>query len=176
MKAHEKFTWRYYFQVIAQLLGQPRAFFSLLPVDLGMKRPLLVLIVSSIVFAVAGIVSRMPADPVIWGGVLFVNALGMVLITAGAGFAVMVMTMGKRVAFARFFSIYALSSGVALLVSWIPFTVWIAEPYKWWLIGTGMTRSLGFKRSQAVLIIAASISGVVLFFWSLLFLVAPPGG
>ncbi len=175
MKQPEKFTFRFYFQVITKLLREPRKFYGKLPVDIGLKRSLGVLLVSSVIFSGASLVSRMPPNPMLWGGVFFINALGMAVIAAGIGFMVMIMTMGKQVTFTRFFSIYALSAGITLLASWIPFFIWITEPWKWWLIGTGMTRGFGFRRTQAGLIIGVSIGCIVLFFWSVLPLVSLKG-
>jgi hypothetical protein len=88
----------------------------------------------------------------------------------------MVTVSGKRVTFGSFFSIYALSSSAALLLSWMPFTVWIAEIYKWWLIGTGLTRSVGIKTWNAILVIGASIIGVIGMFQLVLFFVAARSG
>ena len=175
MKQPENFTFRFYFQVITKLLGAPRKFFDELPVDIGLKRSLGVLLVSSVIFSGASLVSRMPPKPMLWGGVFFINALGMAVIAAGIGFMVMIMIMGKRVTFTRFFSLYALSAGVTLLASWVPYFLWITEPWKWWLIGTGMTRGFGFRRTQAGLIIGVSIGCMVLFFWSVLPLVSQKG-
>jgi hypothetical protein len=79
----------------------------------------------------------------------------------------MVMTMGRTVTFARFLGVYALSSGVTLLASWVPFFALLTEPWKWWLIGTGMTRRFGLRWQQALLIISLSIGILLLFFGSL---------
>ncbi len=110
----------------------------------------------------------MPPQPVILGGIFFINAMGMAFIAAGLGYMVMTMIMGKRVTFIRFFSIYALSSGVILLVSWLPFIFWITEPWKWWLIGTGMIKNCDFSLTQVFVIIGMSIATMVLFFWTVL--------
>ena len=63
-----------------------------------------------------------------------------------------------------------------LLVSWLPFFVWLTEPWKWWLIGRGMTQALGFRWTQALLIIVISFSIIALFFWSVLPVVSPKVG
>ncbi len=69
----------------------------------------------------------------------------------------------KKARFAVVFSIYAFSSGVTLFLSWLPFLVWVTEPWKWWLISTGLknTCSLSWKRS----IVIVALSTIVLFFW-----------
>ena len=100
-------------------------------------------------------------------GILFVNSIAMPFVAAGIGFMVMTMTIGKRVAFAKFFAVYAFATGVTLLASWIPLFVWLTEPWKWLLIALGMVKGCGFKWMQAFLIIGLSVFVLVLFFWSL---------
>ena len=72
--------------------------------------------------------SNLTPNPLVMGGVFFINAMGMTFIAASIGFMVMIAIMGRRVTFARFFSIYALSAGVTLLASWLPFFIWLTEP------------------------------------------------
>ena len=176
MEQTEKFTIRFYFHTLTSTVREPGRFFSDLPPDAGLKQPLGFLLVSSLFFVVAGLSSNMPPNPIFLGGILFVNAVGMVFIAAGTGYMLMVMSMGKRVSFPLFFSIYAFSSGVTLLAAWLPFFVWFTEPWKWWLIWTGMTKGLGFRWTQAVLIIGVSIGMMILFFWSVLPVVSQKGG
>ena len=175
MPQTENFTLGFYFRALTKLLGEPRKFFSKLPQDGGLKRPLGFLFVSSLFFTGASLVSNRPSNPVILGSTFFINAMGMVLIAAGIGYMVMTMIMGRRVTFDRFFSIYALSSGVTLLVSWLPFFIWLTEPWKWWLIGTGMVKGCGFRISQVLVIIGVSIGVMFLLFWSVLPMIVPRG-
>ena len=170
MNGTATFTPRYYASAMTRLWSRPGGFFSTQPIDLALKRPLLTLLASCLFYALACGISQKPADPLKWCGLMFINAFGMTVITAAAGFAVLLMTGGKRVPFAAFFSIYALSNSAVLLMAWIPFAVWVAEIYKWWLIGTGLTRSLGVPKWKAVFIIGASIAGVVVMFKSILLL------
>ena len=155
------------------MLGEPRSFFSELPVDLGFIKPLGFLIVSSIFFTGASVVSRMPSNPLYLGSIFFINAVGMVLIASGLGYMVMVMFLGRSVTFKRLFCIYAFSSGTTLLAAWIPFFIWFTEPWKWWLIATGMSRSCGFRSRQIIMIIGLSLGMMILLFWTALPLVLP---
>jgi len=173
MEQTQKFTLGFYFQYLTMMLKKPGRFFADLPPDVGVKRPLGFLVSSSLFYATAGIVSRMASKPIILGGIFFLNAVGMAFIAAGLGYLVMVMTMGKRVTFTRFFSIYAFSSGITLLAAWVPFFIWLTEPWKWWLIGTGMVHGFGFKWSHALVIIIISVSIIILFFYSVVPLVLP---
>jgi len=162
------FSLGFYFQALTKMLGEPRRFFSELPRAMGLKRPLGFLFVSSLFFAGASLMSNRPPNPVIMGSIFFINAMGMVFIAAGIGYLVMFMIMGRQVTFTRFFSIYALSFGVTLLASWLPFFMWLTEPWKWWLIGTGMVKGCGFRKIQAAVVIGVTIVVLVLFFWALL--------
>ncbi|MCJ7540908.1 MAG: YIP1 family protein [Desulfobacterales bacterium] len=164
----ENFSLGFYFHALTKLLGEPRKFFSELPRDAGLKRPLGFLCVSSLFFAGASLMSNQPPNPVIMGGVFFINAMGMTVIAAGIGYMAMTMIMGRQVTFTRFFSIYALSAGVTLLASWLPFFIWLTEPWKWWLIGTGMVKGCGFKLIQVLVIIGVSMGVMFLLFWSVL--------
>ena len=173
MDSTQNFSFRFYFHALSKMLGEPRCFFSELPVDLGFIKPLVFLIVSSIFFTGASLISSMPANPFFIGGIFFINAVGMVLIASGLGYIVMVMIMGRSVTFERLFSIYALSSGLTLLAAWVPFFIWLSEPWKWWLIGTGMARACGFSGRQVILIIGLSLGIMILLFWGTLPLVSP---
>jgi hypothetical protein len=164
MEASNPITLRNYIRIMGQLLTRPRPFFSTLPFDLGVKQSMPMLVVSSAIYTAACLLSRMPSDPLTWGGVLFANALGMALITAVLGFGVILAARWKRVPFGPFFSIYALSNSAVLLVAWVPFIGLIAELFKWWLIGTGLIRSIGFRMWQTAIIVGTSIIGVVVMF------------
>ena len=173
MPLTQKFSFRFYFQALSKMLGEPRHFFSELPVDLGFIKPLGFLIVSSIFFTGASVVSSMPSNPLYLGSIFFINAVGMVLIASGLGYMVMVMFLGKPVSFKRLFSIYAFSSGLTLLAAWIPFFIWFTEPWKWWLIGTGLARSCGFRSWQIIMIIGLSLGLMILLFQAVLPFILP---
>ena len=167
------FTIGGYVRTMGQLLSRPRAFFSTQPLHFGVKGPVLMLAASSAVYTAACLASRLPDDPLTWGGMLFVNAMGMTAITALSGFGAIVVVRRKRVPFGPFFSIYALSNSAALLVAWIPFAGWIAELFKWWLIGTGLTRVCGLRAWHAAVVIGVSVVGVVVMFQGVLSLLGP---
>ena len=164
----EKFTIGFYYRTLNSMLRHPRAFFSKLSPDMGVLPPLGFLCLSGLIFMIARLTIVMPKRPLLWGGIWLANAVGMALVAAAVGYMAMVMILGRQVTFRRFFSVYALSVGVTLLASWLPFFFWITEPWKWWLIGLGLTSGLGFGSKHAWLIIVVSIAVIVLFFWSLL--------
>lgn len=163
-----KFTIRFYFQTMTRVLGEPRKFFIEIPEDITLKTPICFLIISGIFFSIASLLADPSAGSLMTGGIFFINAVGMTLIAATLGYMVMTMLTGRRVSFAKLFSIYAFSSGVTLLASWIPTFFFITEPWKWWLIWTGLVKGCGFTWWQAFIIIGVSVGIIVLFFYSIL--------
>lgn len=168
MPETRKFTFGYYFRSVTTLLGEPRRFFSGLAPDTGCRHSAGFLLVSSVFFTGASLTQNVYSHPGIMGCIFMVNAVGMVLISAGLGYVVMALTIGRQVPFARLFSVYAFSFGVTLLASWVPFFVWLTEPWKWWLIGTGLTAHCAFSRRQSFFIVGMSIGILILFLWSVL--------
>jgi len=173
--AADDFSLRFYFQTLTRLLGEPRRFLGGYLPEAGWKQPLGFLIVSSLFFSGASVMGNSHPKYAIMAGIFFINAVGMTLVAAGLGYMVMTLIMGRRVGFARFFSVYALSSGATLLVAWVPFFLVFSEPWKWWLIATGMVRGFGFKWSQALMIMGLSVGIWLLLFWSALPLITTKG-
>lgn len=164
----DKFSIHFYVQAVFGILGQPRKFFSELPPTIGMLQPLLFLAMSALFSCAATLMnSRLPSF-YLRGAIFLFNAMGMVFIMAALGYLVMALCIGKKVPFARLFSIYALCSGVTLLVSWIPYFVVFTEPWKWYLIGTGLTKGCGLKFKEALLMIGLSLAIWIIFFWTLI--------
>lgn len=157
---------RYYLSTLICLLKEPGSYFQTLPETIGAKKPLGFLLVSCLISTMVALATNGPSNPVMEGGIYFINGMGMAVVTAGFGFMIMTMFMKQRVTFSRFLSIYALSTGATVLVAWIPWCVWMAEPWKWWLIGTGMTRNFGFKTRHAVSLLITSMVVMVIFFSS----------
>jgi len=162
------FSITYYFQTLSRVLGAPVDFFGNFPETVGFKQSVGFLMLSSAFFAGASLLTRQYQSPVLAGGIFFANAVGMTVIAAGLGYILMSMIAGRRVSFRIFFSVYAFASGVVLLASWIPLFVWLTEPWKWVLIGIGLTHACGLKWITGVLIIVMSIAILMLFFWSVL--------
>lgn len=168
MPQEERFSIRLYFRTLTQVLGQPSQFFSEQPREVGLKRPLTFLTVSAIIFTIASLANNHPPNPLTIGMVFFINAVGMVFISSGIGYMIMTMSIGKRVTYVKFFSIYAFATGVTLLSSWVPFFIFITEPWKWYLIGRGLTKSCGLNWKQTLMVIIGSLIVIFLFFLSVL--------
>lgn len=166
IRDNKKFTFAFYFQALTRMLSSPRLFFGELPDGPGFRQPFGFLFVSSLFFAGASLTSIME-NHIVMGGIFLVNAIAMPFITAGISFIVMTMTIGKRVTFARLFSVYAFASGVTLLASWIPLFVWFTEPWKWLLVAVGMVKGCGLRWIHAVMVIGLTVFVLVLLFWSL---------
>jgi hypothetical protein len=169
----DKFSMPFYVQAVFGILGQPRKFFSELPLTIGMLQSLVFLVISALFFCTASLMNIRLRASCILGGIYLLNAVGMVFIMAGLGYLVMTLSIGRKVPFTRLFSIYALCAGVTLLISWVPYLVVLTEPWKWYLIGTGLTKGCGVKLREAVLIIVLSLTVWIVFYWSLIPIITP---
>ena len=167
----DKFSIHFYVQAVFGIIGHPRKFFSQLPQTSGMTQALGFLILSAVFFSTAGQLHTSLQNFLVVGGLYMFNAVGMVFILAGLSYVVMSLSIGKKVGFTRLFSIYALCSGVTLLVSWVPHLAIFTEPWKWYLIGVGMTKGCGFKLKEVLLIMAISLGIWYLFFRTIIAIV-----
>ena len=159
---------KFYSATLMGILGHPRKFFGDLPESVGMSQATGFLAVSAIVHCAAALIHTAPSNYLLMGGTLVANAIGMVLLLTGLGYAVVSVTGRPKVRFGRLFRLYALSTGVTLLISWVPALVVYTEIWKWWLIGTGMTYGLGFKWYRALAVVGFSIViTILLFHWLL---------
>ena len=165
----------FYFQALSKLLAHPRQFFSDTANIGGWPQALRFLLVSSIVFTGAVLLNVKPDRPVLLFGILLINAVGMTVIASGTGYMIMVMIAGRQTTFRRLFIIYAYAAGITQLVSWLPFFLFLTEPWKWWLIGTGLRRHAGFKPKDVAIIITLSILMMIAVFVSLVHLSAAFG-
>ena len=166
MQKSEGFTLGFYFQALSGVVGAPRQFFSDLPDPVGLRRPLGFLLVSSLFFAVASF-TCFRENHWLLSSIFLVNALLMPFIAAGIAFMVMLLIVERCMPFERLFAIYAFAGGVTLLVSWIPFSNWLTEPWKWILIGLGMVKGGGLTWRQTILILGLSLALLILLFRAL---------
>ena len=169
----DKFSMSFYLQTVFGILGRPRKFFSELHPAVGMRSSMVFLMVSALFFCTASLTNIRLHTFYIMGPIHLLNAVGMVFIMAGLGYLVMLLSIGRKVTFERFFSVYALCSGVVLLVSWVPYAAVFTEPWKWYLIGAGLTTCCGVRLREALLIIILSLAVWILFYWSLMPLIRP---
>ena len=153
------------------LLLNPRRFFS----EEGQRAHWALafgfVLISAFISSGAGLLLTRPLSPLLTGSILFVNAVGMVLISTGFAYLVVWLIRGERIRFEKLFSIYAFAGSMPLLLSWVPGAFWITELWKWWLVGTGLTRSTNFRGTQVAMIMGCSIGLTILFFWSLMLII-----
>ena len=174
MKPTDNTFVQYYLYILSRMLKEPRrVFYEILPQQ-NVKRSLGVLLISSIIYALTCTLICRSETPVFHVGVLLVNAMGMALIAAVIGFGLIAVITGRWVPFTRQLPIYALTSGITLLIAWFPFSLWFTEPWKWWLIGAGLTDGLSLKGRQAFVVIIGSIGIMVLLFGAVLPRITPP--
>jgi len=157
-----------YFQTLTRVMAEPRAFFTELSKTVSIKIPFVFLLLSSAFFSLAANIVHQFPNPLMMTAILFINAIGMTLISAGLGYMLMVILAGRQFSFVQATSVYAYASGTVFLAAWIPMALWLTELWKWWLIGTGLCRTCGLKRHQAWLVVAFSIGVMVMVFWAIL--------
>lgn len=154
---------RFYAYALIQVLIEPGLFFKSLVEKTRPRRAVEFMVLCSLFYAMASLLTGAYSQPIwIMAPIFFINAAGMILISSVLGYMAMVMIAGKKAPFSIVFSIYAFSSGVTLFLSWLPFLVWITEPWKWWLICTGLKHACHLSWKKSIVIVA--LSTIVLFF------------
>lgn len=153
---------------LVQLLCTPGAFFQRCHGKCQVKHAALYLTISSVIFTAAALSLQRFANPLLNGAILFANAVGMVLILSGIGYAVMGASIGRKAPFTDFFCVYAYASGTTLLLAWVPSVVLFTEPWRWILIGIGLKRGCRLGTAAVLWIVCGSIAVVTLFFWTML--------
>ena len=154
---------RFYAYALIQLLIEPGLFFRELVEKTRPRRAAEFMVICCMFYTLASLLTGAYSQPVrIMAPIFFINAAGMILISSVLGHMAMVMIAGKKASFGIVFSIYAFSSGVTLFLSWLPFLIWITEPWKWWLICTGLKHTCHLSWKKSIVIVA--LSTIVLFF------------
>ena len=159
-----------YSMMAIQLFSSPGKFFNELNNKFRVKHSAGFLLISALLFTVASIQILKPDDQLIGSAILFTNAFGMALLLSIIGYALMGASVGRKVSFAAFFSVYAYASGATLLASWIPYTLVFTEPWKWVLVGIGLKKSCGLGLGATIWVILGSITILSILLWSILLL------
>lgn len=152
---------------LVRMLIDPRTFFKDLAGRKALSGSLVFAVLCSLLSAGASLLSGAYPNPLVMGMILFINAMGMIVISSGLGYMTMVILKGKKVSFSSMFSVYAFSSGVTLLFSWVTWFLWFTESWKWWLIYTGLKNTCGFTGKQAAVILVVSFAVQFFFLYSL---------
>ncbi len=149
---------QFYAYAIVQLLIEPGQFFMELPKKTAVKITVGFMLISSFFYAVASLLTGAYGQPMwIMSMVFFMNALGMILLSAVIGYITMVLMVGKKASFPVVLSIYAFSAGITLFLSWLPFMLWFTEPWRWWLVYTGFKNSCALTGKKAFWIMCLSL-------------------
>ncbi len=159
----------FYGPAAVRMLFAPAAFFAdWRDREATFRQPAVFLLVSSLFFAAAGLLAGGCLDRPMLFAVLLVNAVGMTGLAAVLGYILVLLLPGKDISGKRLFGVYAFSSGITLWFSWVPFSFWLTEPWKWWLIYTGLTGACGLRPGRALLVLGLSLTILFLLFGSLL--------
>lgn len=153
-----------YAMTLTRILGEPRRFFRDDWQGGDLMGSIGFLLVCCIFNAGAGLTRTFPPQPAVTMAILFLNALGMACLTAVIAFTVSTLFFGRRAAFRQIAGITSLCFGVTLLASWIPFFIWMTEPWKWWLIAVGLVHGCRFKWWQAIVICGVTLLILIAFF------------
>lgn len=162
---------RFYAATLIALLTRPRDFYASRFKQITTVQAAGILTVSGLFFATAGAMLKPGSASLTLGTILFINAIGMVAVASGIGYAAMYATVGRRYPFATLFNLFSLSSGAVLLIAWVPSAFFLTEPWKWWLVGAGMVHGLGMTKARATIIVLLTFGVVVMIVYSLLPLV-----
>lgn len=98
------------------------------------------------------------------GAVGVFNALGMALLSCLMGWMALGVAGGRRVRLAVVVPCVAYGFGVTLLVSWIPGSFWLTEPWKWGVIGIGFRELGGVSGRRALGAVLLTLACLVLLF------------
>ncbi|WP_319526723.1 hypothetical protein [uncultured Desulfosarcina sp.] len=162
----------FYFDTLTALMTRPSRFFATRFQEVTAVQSLIVLTISSVFFAATGSLLKPESASLTAGMILFANAVGMAILGSAACYLAIATTAPRRYAFGQLFSIFSLSSGAVLLIAWVPSAFFITEPWKWWLIGTGMVNGLGMSKTRAAITMLFTFAAMVLLVYALLPMVA----
>jgi hypothetical protein len=153
---------------LTDLMVRPGIFYSQSFERISTTQAAGILVLSSLFFAASGTLIDPAGASMRLAMILFVNAVGMVLIGAVIGYLAMAVSGVRRCPFSRMWNIFSLSSGVVLLIAWVPCAFIFTEPWKWCLIGTGLVKGLGMTKARAVIIVLFTFGAMVMVIYSVL--------
>lgn len=153
-----------YIQTLSMLLKTPGQFFLNLPQNTKFIYPLFFLLTSCLISTIIFLTSTSFDPFYITGTIYYINAVGMTLIASVSGFMAIRLFMRDEVSFSRCFSIFAYSTGVSVIGAGVPFLLWFAEIWKWWLVATGLKKHLNFQGFAIFIVITISIALIYVFF------------
>ena len=152
-------NYQFYANAVVRLLIEPGPFFTDLSQHSRIRRAAAFLVAAALFYAVASLLTMAHGGQVPWkmGMIFFANALGTAVAAAVIGYITLVMVTGKKASFQTVFRIYAFSSGITLFISWLPFLLWLTEPWRWWLVYTGFKNSCNVTWKKALCVVVLSL-------------------
>lgn len=153
---------------LTDLMVRPGIFYSQSFDRISTTQATGILVLSSLFFAASGTLIDPGGASMRLAIILFVNAVGMVLIGAVVGYLAVAVSGGRRCPFSRMWNVFSLSSGAVLLIAWVPCAYIFTEPWKWCLIGTGLVKGLGMMKTRAVIIVLFTFGAMVMVIYSIL--------
>lgn len=164
-------SFQFYEFALIQLLIEPKRFFMELSNNTTVIKSLGFCVTCSIFYVAASLLTGSYHNTVKMGFIFFLNSTGMILLSACLSYMVAMMPKGKKCDFELFFSVYVFPSSVALLVSWMSFSLWFTEPWKWWLIYKGFknTCNLSWEFTLFVLVVSVFVQLFLMYSLNLCF-------
>ena len=152
---------------LVQLLIEPGQFFMDITRVTSWKKAAGFLVLGSVFYALASLLIENSGQiPWLMGGIFFFNALGSALIACLIAHGIVRVIRRQRTPFMLFFMIHAFAWGITLFLSWLPFLLWLTEPWKWGLVYLGYRNGCGFGRKTALAVMVGTLAiQFSLFYW-----------
>ena len=164
MSFRQRMSKVFYFEILTHIILNPGQFFEKNASGTGVLRSFGFLTLSGVIFSTASALLHAPKNPFLAGGVLFANTIGMTVISALISYLILFALRFRTVSLAQCMTVFAFSSGAAAAAAWLPHCIWLTEPWKWYLVGTGMSRVGELSRKQTVIVVLATIAVLVAVF------------
>ena len=152
----------YFFSTQLRLMRRPDLAFEELFRNPDLIRMGVIFFMSAALYCCASLIFSPTGQPVAQAAVLALNTIGMVLVEIVIGYILVAILTGTFVSLKMITVIYAVSWATMLMIAWIPFSLWLTEPWKWLLIGIGLKKQYHLKGWKAILIV---LSSIVLIVW-----------
>ena len=156
-----------YLQTTTRLLSSPIKFFAEMPAGETYRRAASYLMISAIFYTTVSYAYFFNQSLAV-GAILLVNALAMPFVTGFLAYIFCTMFYGKKISLPKMFSIFAYSSGVVMVISWIPALVWVTEPWRAILAFIGLVKAGELRWHQAVLVLLFTVVALLILVWSFL--------
>ncbi len=158
----------FYSQSLIGLLIEPGQFFQELPGKISPGRVFGFACICCGFFTLAGLLTGEISMGLGSRAVaLMAGSFGTMIMASILGYLTMVMLAGRLVPFFTLFGMYVFAFGITLFVSWLPFLLWITEPWKWWLVFTGYRHTCSMNKKQALMVLLISMAVQFVFMGAL---------